>query len=80
MGVPGEVYNISTEDELTNLELVKLMGELFGKRNSEQLMEFVPDRTAHDFRYGIDSSKARAALAWEPEISLREGLSSLLGK
>jgi len=38
------------------------------------LMEFVPDRKGHDFRYAIDSSKAKRELGWEKSKGLEQQL------
>jgi dTDP-glucose 4,6-dehydratase len=38
------------------------------------MIEYVKDRAGHDLRYAIDYSKAKRELAWEPKISLDEGL------
>ena len=40
----------------------------------EKLLEFVGDRSGHDRRYAIDSSKIKTKLKWEPEFTFEEGL------
>jgi dTDP-glucose 4,6-dehydratase len=62
-GTQGEVYNIGTGYELTNLDLVtKILNSLY--KNADQI-EYVTDRLGHDRRYAIDSSKLRN-LGWDP--------------
>lgn len=70
-GVPGESYNLGAGQERTNLALTRLILKLVGK--SEELIQYVTDRPGHDWRYSVDSSKARA-LGWEPKVDAEEGL------
>jgi len=71
-GRPGETYNVGGNNELTNLELTRILLKALGK--PESLIKFVKDRPGHDRRYALDSSKIQAELGWNPEHSLREGL------
>lgn len=59
----GEVYNIGTGYELTNLDLITKL--LQNMKASEESIEYVKDRPGHDRRYAIDSSKLRN-LGWSP--------------
>lgn len=71
-GVPGEAYNIGTGERKANIEIVKTILRILGKPPS--LIRFVEDRLAHDFRYALDSRKARRDLQWEPQIKFEDGL------
>ncbi|MGH9534136.1 MAG: dTDP-glucose 4,6-dehydratase [Terriglobales bacterium] len=71
-GQPGAVYNLGGDDELDNLSLVRHLLQLTG--GAESLIRFVADRPGHDFRYSLDSTRARAELGWRPEVALEEGL------
>ncbi|WP_280109480.1 dTDP-glucose 4,6-dehydratase [Ferroglobus placidus] len=71
-GEKGEIYNISSGEEKTNLEVVKTILDLMGKDDS--LIEFVEDRPGHDMRYSLDSSKIREELGWKPKHSFEEGI------
>jgi len=71
-GRRGEIYNISAGEERTNLFIAKFILEMLGK--SEDQIEFVEDRTGHDARYSLDSSRIRKELGWRPERSFEEGL------
>ncbi len=72
-GERGEIYNISSGEEKTNLEVVEGVLNIMGKKD-EDLIEFVEDRPGHDLRYSLDSSKIREELSWKPKYSFREGI------
>lgn len=61
-GEDGEIYNIGSSNEMTNLELVQKILSHLGK--DESLIKFVHDRPGHDLRYSLDSTKARRQLNW----------------
>ncbi|WP_048091842.1 dTDP-glucose 4,6-dehydratase [Geoglobus acetivorans] len=71
-GERGEVYNISSGEERTNIEVVRTILDILGK--GEDQIEFVEDRPGHDVRYSLDSSKVREELGWKPELSFEEGI------
>jgi len=71
-GRPGEVYNIGSDNELTNLTLVKQVLEFLNK--PEKLIKFVPDRPGHDRRYAINWTKIKDSLGWRPAYTFRDGL------
>jgi dTDP-glucose 4,6-dehydratase len=75
-GKPGEVYNIGSGHEKTNLEVVREILRLMGK--PESLIQFVKDRPGHDRRYAIDCSKIRRAWKWKPEIDFSDGLAATI--
>jgi dTDP-glucose 4,6-dehydratase len=70
-GAPGEVYNIGSGVEKTNLEITDALLRLLGR--DESAVEHVDDRKGHDFRYAIDCSKLRA-LGWTPAFGFEEAL------
>jgi dTDP-glucose 4,6-dehydratase len=72
-GVKGEIYNIGTEIESPNLEIVRAIVRLTGAPESS--MRFVADRPGHDRRYAIDASRLRR-LGWHVTTTLAEGLAS----
>ncbi len=71
-GKSGESYNISSNNELDNITIVKTILEIMDK--SDDLIEFVDDRPGHDLRYSLDSSKIRKSLKWAEKITFQEGL------
>lgn len=76
----GETYCVGGGTEVTNLELVESLCRIFAEvtNSSEpealELIDFVPDRLGHDFRYAIDSSKIRSELNWHPKSSFSQQL------
>lgn len=70
-GEIGEVYNIGSHAEKTNLEVTEAILDAVGA--SDDLIEFVEDRAGHDQRYALDTEKIEA-LGWEPQYSFEEGL------
>ena len=70
-GAVGEIYNVGSGEERTNLEVARAIVDKVGA--DEDLIEFVADRAGHDRRYALDASKIRS-LGWEPELAFEEGL------
>lgn len=79
-GKDGGTYNIGGGNELSNIDLVRMLisevdRELGRKQGaSDSLITFVEDRAGHDLRYAIDSSKLRSELGWRAEVEFEEGL------
>ncbi|WOX56623.1 dTDP-glucose 4,6-dehydratase [uncultured Methanoculleus sp.] len=70
-GEPGEIYNIGGGNEKSNLEITGGILRALGK--DESMIEYVPDRPGHDWRYSLDSSKLRA-MGWKPEFDFETAL------
>jgi dTDP-glucose 4,6-dehydratase len=68
----GGIYNIGSRQERANLDVIKAITAELGKDDS--LIKFVADRPGHDLRYGIDFTKIKDELGWEPEIGFETGL------
>ena len=75
-GTPGEVYNVGSGHEKTNLEVVREILRLM--RKPESLIQFVRDRPGHDRRYSIDCSKIRREWNWSSEVDFASGLASTI--
>ena len=82
-GKAGETYNIGSNNEITNIEIVKKICSILDKKikikpskikSFYELVSFVPDRPGHDYRYGIDASKLKNELKWKSKTNLNLGL------
>lgn len=71
-GEIGELYNISSHVEKTNLEITRVILENLEKPAS--LVKHVEDRPAHDRRYALNADKIKDELSWEPEVSFEKGM------
>lgn len=74
-GQSGEVYNLGSSEILDNLSLVALASRVLGV---EAKVVHVQDRPGHDFRYSIDSDKARRSLGFTPVQTLERYLKDVL--
>lgn len=72
-GVPNEIYNISANQEYSNIEVIQKICNVM--KSGHNLIEYIPDPrgNAHDFRYSVDSSKIKK-LGWQPQIKFPEGI------
>jgi len=75
-GRAGESYCVSASNEISNLELVKMILNMMGKDSS--LIQFVKDRPGHDRRYSIDATKIISELGWKPEKTFHESLEATI--
>ncbi|NIN65264.1 MAG: dTDP-glucose 4,6-dehydratase [Anaerolineae bacterium] len=70
-GQDGEIYNVGSDTELTNLEMTETILKLMGKQKN--LIQFVEDRPGHDRRYSLDSSKIHG-LGWRARHEFEDAL------
>lgn len=69
-GVIGETYNIGSDNENTNLDILTILGKVMGV---EPVFKFIEDRKGHDFRYSVNFSKLKK-LGWNPSANLEESI------
>lgn len=67
-GVPGEAYNISSNEEYSVIEAATLTARAMGVE-PQAAFTFIPNRLGQDLRYSVDCSKVRA-LGWKPKTTL----------
>ena len=64
-GTPGEIYNIASDDELSVMEVTKLIIEtVLGTTDYDKWITYVEDRPFNDKRYYICAKKLKA-LGWK---------------
>ncbi|GIW95358.1 MAG: dTDP-glucose 4,6-dehydratase [Pirellulaceae bacterium] len=80
-GVPGERYLFGSGCDRTNLEVVHAvcdavdrLAEQLPHRPTRSLIEFVPDRPGHDFRYALDTQRTCRQLGWKPRTEFHQGI------
>ena len=85
-GRVGETYNIGSNSEVANIDLVRricvILDELLPDPelpNRQDLIAFVSDRPGHDWRYSLDATKLRTQLGWKPFYPFDEGLRQTVG-
>jgi len=71
-GKSGQSYNISANNEIDNISLVKKILEIMDK--SDDLINFVEDRPGHDLRYSLDSTKIRNSLRWNNKTNFDDAI------
>lgn len=71
-GKEGEIYNIASGNEITNIELCHKILSILDKPTS--LIKFVKDRPAHDRRYSLNCNKI-FKLGWKPQYNFMQALS-----
>ncbi len=67
-------YNISSDEEISNLEMARLISNELGK---ELKYSIFSDRPGCDFRYSISGEKLRR-LGWSPKISVKTSLREVI--
>lgn len=72
-GSEGEAYNVGGGEERTNRSVAEAILAALGKPTS--MIQPVPDRPGHDWRYALDCKKVRG-LGFSPTIRFEEGLRS----
>ena len=81
-GKSGESYNVGSNVNLKNIDLIKKILKgckkqrvLIGKKSK---ISFIKDRPGHDFRYAIDCSKIKRELKWRVATNINDGLSQTI--
>ena len=77
-GKTGESYNIGTNNNISNLNLTKILLKIIKNKKikigKKVKIKFVKDRPGHDFRYALNSKKIRNNLKWKPKKNFKLGL------
>lgn len=75
-GQKGEIYNIGSGVSFQNIEIARKILNFSG--NDDSRIQFVKDRLGHDFRYALNSEKAKSILGFQAEGSLDTTLMELV--
>ena len=77
-GRNGESYNVGTNKNLRNIDLVnkilRICKSMHIKIGKKTKIKFVKDRPGHDFRYALNNKKIQKKLNWKSKISFDQGL------
>jgi dTDP-glucose 4,6-dehydratase len=79
-GQVGSVYNIGTNEERTNLDVVEAICAAIAERSGFDLAQlkerirYVQDRPGHDRRYAIETLRVRDEIEWRPKMDFGRGL------
>ncbi len=77
-GVKGENYNMGTNNNISNLNLTKVLIKIIKNKKikigKNVKIKFVKDRPGHDLRYALNSRKIRKKLYWSPKKSFKTSL------
>ena len=71
-GKPGNVYNITAYEEITNKTIVEKILDILEKPYS--MIEHVGDRPGHDKRYSINCSKIENEIGWKHQYNFDDAL------
>ncbi len=72
----GTVYNVATDEEISIIDLVYLVGEKLGIEKPEIIFEGY--RESDPERRVLSTEKIRTRTGWKPEINLSEGIDMIL--
>lgn len=76
-GKIGQAYHFSSGKLIKIRDLVKIICKRMGF-DFKKSTEFSDERIDQDSSFGIDSSKAREELMWQPKIRLTEGIDGVI--
>ena len=77
-GVPGEVYNIASDDELTVMEVTQfIIDTIKGTKNYDEWITYVEDRPFNDQRYYICAKKIKD-LGWSQKKTRKDLINFLM--
>ena len=81
-GNKGESYNVGTNKNLRNIDVVKKILKICKTMNikigKKTKIKFVKDRPGHDFRYALNNNKIRRKLKWKSKIGFDKGLAQTI--
>lgn len=76
-GRNGERYNVVGQEEINNLELVRKIEVIMGKKVKIKFLDFHSTRPGHDLRYSLDGKKM-ADMGWVPPTDVDTTLKKIV--
>jgi dTDP-glucose 4,6-dehydratase len=76
-GTIGELYHITGEKEVDNLEMAQFISKVLNKELKYELVDFHSDRPGHDERYALDGNKL-FSLGWKLPIDFDKSLENTI--
>ena len=76
-GKVGELYHITGEKEVSNLEMAQFIANIIGKDLKFEMVNFHSDRPGHDLRYSLDGSKL-FSLGFKLPLNFDESLTNTI--
>ena len=70
-------YHIAGDKQVDNLELVKIIADLMGKKPKYKIVDFHKTRPGHDKHYGLNDEKLKS-LGWKPPVSFEDSLANTI--
>lgn len=71
-GKLGEIYNLGSEEEIQNIEVVKTILNIFNL--SPNMIQFIKDRPGHDLRYRLNCQKLFNETGFRPRMKFEDGI------
>lgn len=72
-----ERFNVVSDDEITNLDMAKIIAKMMGKELKYELIDFHATRSGHDRRYALDGQKLKD-YGWKMPVSFEEGMQNTI--
>ena len=76
-GKIGELYHITGEKEVSNLEMAQFIAGVLGKELKYELVNFHSERPGHDLRYSLDGKKL-FSLGWSLPVDFEHSLKNTI--
>jgi len=73
----NETFHVSSDEEFSNNEIVKMILEKLGKKLSKETVQYVQNRSGQDVRYALDNSKLKK-LGWTQKNKFSKILSKII--
>ena len=76
-GKVGELYHVTGEREVSNLEMAQFIANILGKELKYEMTDFHSTRPSHDTRYALSGEKM-AKMGWKLPVDFEESLTKTI--